>query len=292
MKNKKHMLCLYLPCECDALRGHLEAMAERGWKLVKIGQILTFESCEPHRIRYCVEVMDKASAYASNQTLKLKQYREFCREAGWEYIGSNGLMHVFCTEDMDAVPVETDPWERYERICRAALAGNRYTAFLVFALALMQLFTCVQERSLLNRSGFLAIFLLAAGAWPVSKSLLWKRRAKASLEQSGTLPASDWRTVNTVNRIALAAVIAVSAAFIGWMIAGSSFSSPFAGAFIAVYLVMYVLLLIFFSFLIRWLREKQTFSTGVNIAIYWGCGLVLTVLITAAGCWLIFRTIL
>lgn len=116
----KYVPAFFQVFENDSLRDYLEDMALRGWRLVSVGSLfLRFEPCAPHRIRYCVEVMEKPSAYASNQSENLKAYREFCRDAGWDYAGSIGYLHIFFTEDEEAVVVETDPKERYERICQA-----------------------------------------------------------------------------------------------------------------------------------------------------------------------------
>ena len=41
-----------------------------------------------------MEIMEKPSAYASNQTKERKTYREFCEDAGWDYVGSTGYLHI------------------------------------------------------------------------------------------------------------------------------------------------------------------------------------------------------
>ena len=60
----KYVPAFFQVFENDSLRDYLEDMALKGWRLVSVGSLfLRFEPCAPHRIRYCVEVMEKPSAY-------------------------------------------------------------------------------------------------------------------------------------------------------------------------------------------------------------------------------------
>lgn len=279
MKNKKRALNFYQIFENDSLRDYLEHMALKGWRLTKMGSVfLHFESCEPHSIRYCVEVMEKPSAYASNQTLPLKRYREFCQDAGWSYIGTNGILHIFCTEDMDAVPVETDAWERYMRICRASL-GNNQTILILFSLiSLMNLFFCWQKKTLLCKQGFIALFLVCTGLYFIGDFLLWKNRAKRSLAESGILPHSVWTSVSQKNNFCAAAILILCILFL-FFTAGNASSA--ALPYILIYLIFYLIMMFIFSVLIHWLREKKNFAKGTNILIYWGAALLLAIISAA-----------
>jgi len=289
MKNKKRTFAFYQIYENDALKEYLEDMALKGWKLAKIGQILLyFEACEPHPIRYCAEVMEKPSALASNQTLQLKRYREFCRDAGWNYLGTNGYLHIFYTEDMDALPVETDAKERFERICKASMNVNR-TMLIIFPLiSLLNLYTCYTRGTLLCSQGFLALFLMGTLCFYLGDYLLWKRRAKASLNDTGTLPCTPWPSVHRKNNTVLLVVLLLCAVYL----LQTTGNAPFeAFPYILLYLGLYIVMLIFFSFLIHRLRDRYAFSTGMNMLIYWGSAFVLVMLATAVITFIIFRTI-
>lgn len=62
MKNRKIVPAFFQVYENDCLRDYLEHMAQKGWKLSSVGSMfLHFEACKPHRIRYCVEIMEKPS---------------------------------------------------------------------------------------------------------------------------------------------------------------------------------------------------------------------------------------
>lgn len=279
MKNKKYAFNFYQIFENDALRDYLEHMALNGWRLTKIGSIfLHFEACVPHPIRYCVEVMEKPSAYASNQTLPLKRYREFCRDAGWDYIGTNGFLHIFCTEDMEAVPVETDVRERYARICGASRGITRTTVILFSAISLINLSVCWQKKTLLCTQGFLVLLLLSAGLYMTGDFLLWKNRAKRSLAESGILPHYMWASTSRKNNLGVAAILILCICFLLF----SCSNAPSAALpYILAYLFIYLISMSVFSALLYWLREKNDFAREINILIYWGAALLLVVLITA-----------
>lgn len=284
MKNKKHVFALYQIFENDSLRDYLEDMAKQGWKLTSVTNMrLLFEACEPHPIRYCVEVMDKPSAYASNQTLPLKRYREFCKDAGWNYIGNNGLLHIFYTEDMNAIPVETDSEERYDRICHASAGGNRTTLILFSLISLLNLFICFQKRTLLCPQGFIVLILICTAAFYIGDFYLWKRRALRTLSLTKTLPHTRWRAARLKNNSSIALILLICMLYLIY----TSFNAltdapPTVLITLLVYLGIYGLMMFFFSHLIYWLREKNTFSRATNIFIYWGVGLTLVILLMAA----------
>lgn len=267
MANKKFSFNFYQVFENDALRDYLEHMSLKGWRLTKISSMLLhFEACEPHSIRYCVEVMEKPSTYASNQTLPLKRYREFCRDAGWNYIGTNGLLHIFYTEDTDAVPVETDAQERFERICSACRGNNRMMIILFVFIGLMNLISCRQKGTLLCTQGFIACLLLFAGFYAVGDFQLWKHRAQASLADKGTLPCLSWASVKTKNMLGVTVSLALCISFLLFTFAKTSSA---AIPYLLIYLVVYIIMMIVFSGLLHWLREKKNYGRGTNILIYW-----------------------
>lgn len=275
MATKKYSFNFYQVFENDALRDYLEHMALKGWRLSKIGSMfLCFESCSPHPVRYCVEVMEKPSAYASNQTLPLKRYREFCRDAGWNYIGTNGLLHIFYTEDMDAIPVETDAQERYERVCCACNGNNRLTIILFTVISLMNLIACWQKGTLLCSQGLIALILLCAGIYTVGDFQLWKHRAQVSLDDTGTLPRPAWTSVSTKNTLSVSVILALCILFL-LITTGNAY--PAVIPYLLIYLAVYIIMMIVFGRLLHWLREKKNFDRSTNTMIYWGAAIFMIV---------------
>lgn len=289
MAAKKYSFNFYQVFENDALKDYLEHMALKGWRLSKIGSmLLCFEACDPHPVRYCVEVMEKPSTYASNQTLPLKRYREFCRDAGWNYIGTNGLLHIFYTEDMDAVPVETDSQERYERILSACRGTNRTIILLFLFISLLNLFSCWQKGTLLCTQGFVVLILLCAGVYSVGDFMLWQRRAKTSLADAGVLPRLSWESVRTKNTLSVTVILALCVLFFFYTFGEVSSK---AVPFLLLYLAVYIVMMLFFSRLLHWLREKKDFERSTNKLIYWGSALLMLILVMIV-CFAVLRVFL
>jgi len=287
-KAKKRVPAFFQIYENDSLKAYLEFMALKGWRLKSVGSMfLHFEACEPCRIRYCVEVMERPSAYASNQTERLKTYREFCHDAGWDYAGTTGYLHIFYTRDEDAVLVETDCKERYERICQAC-QGSIRMFFVTFGLIVaLNLYSCYVNRTLLCLNGFAAAVMAGALAWSVGGFYLWKGRARKSLEESGTLPCIPWRSVRRRNygMIALTLVLCIAPLLYtvgrhsSWALIG-----VMAGLWVYIGLLAFIC-----TKLLYWIREKRAYSTGANIVIYWGIGLAACAVLCAGFLALIFR---
>ena len=286
MKNKKLVFSYFNIYENDSLRDYLEDMALKGWELTSLNNFfLHFRACDPHPVRYCVEVMKGSCPYASNQTRPLKQYREFCQEAGWDYRGTNGYLHVFSTDDLNAIPVETDSCERYRNIRKAAVSSCLAMGLLFMVLCLLNLFTCYEKRTLLCSQGAVVFVLLVSSGWFITDFLIWNQKARRSLSETGALPCPPWKSVLSKNRMAFSfALLFCGAVFL----AAVSEAPSGAGVFLLPYFITYGIMLFVFSRLIRLLREKTAFSKTANILIYWGAALVAVILVTGIFCAAIF----
>ena len=272
MKNRKVVSAFFQVYENDCLRDYLEHMAQKGWKLSSVGSIfLHFEACKPHRIRYCVEIMEKPSAYASNQTKERKTYREFCEDAGWDYVGSTGYLHIFCTEDKEAVLVETDSAERYERICRAFMSSNWLFGVLFGIILLQNLYSCYLRKTFFCLNGWTCFLLITVFGWNIGGFYLWRKQAEKSLKESGNLPCISWNFVQLKNNLAIIFTFLLCTVPFVYSIRQSKSILMIYG----VMLTYTVLLAVIFTKLLYWLREKQAFRTSTNIVIYWGIGIMI-----------------
>ena len=134
---------MFLPVTaCDAIKEELEAMALKGWKLKKIGVRYEFERIEPKKLTYTVDFFPKASVYDTEPSGGTVSYIECCRQAGWELVASNGTMHIFVSENEDAIPIHTDEKLRLEAVCKSMLKTNWSAWFAmpiiwIFDLALL-----------------------------------------------------------------------------------------------------------------------------------------------------------
>ena len=270
----KYVPAFFQVYENDSLKEYLEDMALKGWQLKGVGSLfLRFEPCRPHRIRYCVEVMEKPSAYASSQSENLRAYQEFCRDAGWDYAGTTGYLHIFYTEDYEAVVVETDPQERYERICQAC-QGNNWLACGVFGLiVLLNLYSCYLKETLFCMNGWVVFLMTGAMAVSLGAFLRWKGMAGRSLREEGVLPYSPWKTAKRKNVTIIVTIIIMSMAPLLYTIGQYSSKTLI---WVTAGMWMYVILLAFiFAKLIHWLRVKKAYSTRTNMFLYWGISLVI-----------------
>ncbi len=284
-KNRKHVPVFFQVFENDSLKEYLEDMALDGWKLTGVGAVfLHFESCAPHRIRYCVEVMEKPSVYASNQTEKLKTYREFCRDAGWDYAGAVGYLHIFCTEDEEAPPVETDSGERYERICQAC--RNTNGLYLGIFIVVLNLYSCYVRGTLLCLNGWVVMFLTAVMVWNTGSFLRWRRRALDCLDRSGVLPCAGWRSVRKKN--AAVVVLTLLAGLTPLLYTMARRSSPALAGVLFCLAGCAVLMSFVFAGLLYWIREKRSYSPAVNMVIYWGVGILVSAMVSVGFLALVF----
>lgn len=288
-RGRKYAAAFFQVYENDSLRDYLEDMALKGWRLERVGNVFfRFEPCAPHRIRYCVEVMEKPSVYASNQSEKLKAYREFCRDAGWDYAGSTGYLHIFYTEEDEAVVVETDPEERYERICQACQGNGRLTYAIFGLVILSNLFSCYVKKSFMNINGWIVLLMIGFMAVSQGEFLRWKARTGRSMREDGVLFCSPWQTVKRKNYSLILSVLVMSAAPLIYTLGQYS---PKAVVFVmAGFWMIYILILAFvFSKLLYWLKAKRAYSARTNMFLYWGISLVICIGACAGFLAVIFR---
>ncbi len=131
---EKNELKQYMPFqlnECEAVKEHLEDMALKGWKLKKIQTFFYYEKIEPQRLNYAVEVLPKASVYATAPSDYAKEYIEYCREAGWDFICYYGQVNVFVSESTNTIPIETDEKAKYKTIVKGILKLNAINWFIL-----------------------------------------------------------------------------------------------------------------------------------------------------------------
>ena len=120
-KGKKIVLFKFLPYEYKSLEEYLEKMALHGWMLENIqGYYLKFNKSQPKRIKYSVDIMDSIS-FLDDDSEKVLEYRDYCKEAGWNYICSSDKIQIYCSESVDnIVDIHTDEIEKFNIIAKAS----------------------------------------------------------------------------------------------------------------------------------------------------------------------------
>ena len=119
MKEMKRCFCNFSFYDQQAIQEKLEEMVESGWMLEKTGFMWTYKRIEPKKLRFSVTYFPNASDFDPSPTEGELTKIDFCRQDGWNLVTTWGVMQIFCNEDLDAVPIETEPVMQIENICRS-----------------------------------------------------------------------------------------------------------------------------------------------------------------------------
>ncbi|MDU2290544.1 DUF2812 domain-containing protein [Clostridium disporicum] len=135
----KWILFKFLPYEYRTLEKYLEKMALEGWKLENMrGYFLKFKKIEGIRLKYSVDVMDKVSFFDGKDCSTALEFREYCKEAGWDFICESDKIQIYCSKsEEDNIPIHTDEKEKYDSVFKASL---KYVLLNIFIISLF-LFT-------------------------------------------------------------------------------------------------------------------------------------------------------
>ncbi len=116
---------------------HLEQMAEKGWMIDRISNLgWVYRRIEPQKLQFSVTYYPKASDFDPGPSEDQQVYHAFSAYAGWKYVCSWVQMQIFCTNQPDPVPIETDPELELQTIHAAMVKGFLvpYGILLVIAL--------------------------------------------------------------------------------------------------------------------------------------------------------------
>lgn len=120
MKEMKRCFCNFSFYDQQAIQEKLEEMAEIGWMLEKTDNFMwTYKRIEPKKLRFSVTYFPSASDFDPSPTEGELTKIDFCRQDGWNLVTTWGVMQIFYNEDLDAVPIETEPVMQIENICRS-----------------------------------------------------------------------------------------------------------------------------------------------------------------------------
>ncbi len=137
MKNKKFELSLFSFYDITGMTRHLEQMAQKGWMIDKISNFgWHYRKTEPQKLRFTVSYFPHGSPFDPEPSQEQLSFQDFCVHSGWKLAASLGQLQIFYNEDMDAVPIETDPNMEIEMIKKQAKrvlwAEYMYLAFGIF----------------------------------------------------------------------------------------------------------------------------------------------------------------
>ncbi|MBQ8519729.1 MAG: DUF2812 domain-containing protein [Agathobacter sp.] len=139
MKTRREMT-MYSLLEFPDLEKRLEKNAAEGWRLKKAGTFFwTYEESEPKQVHYSIVFFPKTNALEPEPSESLVMMREFCEKTGWKLVAEVGQMQVFCNEEANPVPIETEAWIQVKNIHETMKTNIVMVYGILFVNSLLQL---------------------------------------------------------------------------------------------------------------------------------------------------------
>ncbi len=201
MKERKRCLTRCSFYDHEGIARKLEDMAAQGWMLEEVGNTFwTYRRTEPKRLRFAVTYFPDASAFDPGPTEGELTREEFCARDGWQLVLRWEAMQIFCNENLDAVPIETDPVAQVENIRRTmwkrVLVNQLVELVLVVVLAGTQFSSFrLDPTRYLSDSYYLFstlfwLVVLVMVLYEIGFCLVWYRRARRAAEEGVFLSVS------------------------------------------------------------------------------------------------------
>ncbi len=211
----------------SAIEAHLARMAEKGLMLDHIGTVLwRYRRTEPKKLRFSAVYFPDCSEYDPEMSESAQSRIEFCEHDGWKLCAQWREMLIFCSENADAVPIETDAVMQLSVIERTMRKSFFPQQVLLLLLGLSQ--CIIQLGSLLSAPLTFYTNALSVAVLPfwliftptalldVLRSLLWLRRARSLAEQDELPEFRPWRIVRVLQFAALGILLVLGAFSAQW----------------------------------------------------------------------------
>lgn len=110
MSKTKRVFWGFLFLDYKAIEEYLEEMAKKGWMLEKLGRwTAKFRAIEPQKLKFYIDVFKGEGPFSPENTEETEEYRNLCKESGWNFITSRDYLQFFyAEEDTDPTPIQTD----------------------------------------------------------------------------------------------------------------------------------------------------------------------------------------
>lgn len=295
MKNvKREWIPLYSYYDRSGIAAHLADMAAQGWMLEKLGAwSWRYRRTEPRKLRFAVTYFPAASQFDPAPSQGLETYRDYCAQAGWQLVADTAQVQIFCNEDENAVPIETDPAVEFSNIRRCMKKSFLTSYVLLLLLSLYQIGFRIHRvwtdpvDTLSNSSS-----LLSALVWPLLDAVIvvelvryfrWQRRAGAAAEAGAPLP--ELRSVRWLGLL----LLGWSGFILLWMLL-SALRQSRGMLLLMLGALLYLGLMLLLSFAAKDAMKHLRFPRWANIAVTYGVIIALTVGGMAGLVALIFHT--
>lgn len=141
MKKVKRRLEQFVYYDYKGLERHLERMALKGWRLHKITRFCwEYRKTEPRKLTFNVTYFSEASEFNPYPTENQHTFYEYCKGAGWDLVAEWAQMQIFCTQQQNPTPIETDESVKLKAIHRAMKKNFLPSCVLLLILSLFQIY--------------------------------------------------------------------------------------------------------------------------------------------------------
>ncbi len=179
---------------------HLEKMAAKGWQFDSIGSFgWKYKKAEPTQVKYSVTYIPEASDFDPEPLEKQKEIEAYCEEAGWKKVGSWLQMLIFCSDNPEAVPIETDEELRLgfiEKSMKKNLLVSHGLLLLVFVLNMFTTFSTAKRNWVEFLSDSHRLWNTSVWMWGILILLIdlafyfgWMHKAKKAVKEGLGCPA-------------------------------------------------------------------------------------------------------
>lgn len=250
---------------------HLEKMAAKGWMIDHVGAFgWVYRRIEPKQLQFSVTYYPKASDFDPGPTEDQQVYHAFSAHAGWQYVCSWAQMQIFCTDQPDAVPIETDPEIELENIHAAMVKGFLVPYGILLAIGVWWSAMLVHDLG----DDPIGLFssttnLFMAVVWPllgllcvveIVAYLCWRARARKAAARGEFVDTPNTRPFQRV------VFTVCAAAFIVNLLYNVTTGSPVLRV-VSIVMVLYMLVLMAVVQGVKQLLKRKKVSRGVNRAV-------------------------
>ena len=281
MGNYKYQILNFNLFDYMGVEAHLEKMAVKGWRFDSVvGVLWRFLKSEPKKLNYSVTYLPKHSEFAPEPSEEQLDMEAYCREAGWRKAGNWAQMQIFCTDNPDAVPIETDESLRLELIHKIQKKNLLISYVALLLIFLMDAFFLYQMMNngiefLANARHLWSCGMLLWGLFfvifDIGYYVHWYKRAKKAVEQGDFCP--EPKGYRYFSRVAW---YVVAALFLGAMGANSGGGAGFMILYLAG-----ILLLVFIVQKVKEYCKEAGMSKGANLAVTLIVDAILAIAMTA-----------
>jgi len=226
MKEIKRCFCNFSPYDQTAIQEKLENMAEKGWMLEKTGSFLwTYKRMEPKKLRFSVTYFPDASDFDPGPTDDELTKMDYCLQDGWTPVTSWGVMQIFCNENPDAVPIETEPVAQVENICRSMKKNVLFPQAVLCAMFVWNIALRLSQwkrdpvGELSDPLSLYIVLMFGALAlaclYEIGFYFYWSRKARAAAQNSGIFLPVQSKPLASWILLALSTLFLVSAFSVG-----------------------------------------------------------------------------